>query len=166
MAKSKAKRKSVSHEDAAAPRPRKRKQDEDTVATARPSKKRKAAVTSKLKIKELANVEDDETDVDEPIHYDDEEDVEYIETPELDTKNLKGKKFDPTEATPIIAPGFRLWETNSQLMARGGETLQVTKVNRKVTDYSRVLDVHYPEVFTLVPVRIQPSVLNFSLTSR
>jgi hypothetical protein len=157
MAKSKTKRKSVSQEDAAAPRPRKRKQDADIVATPRPSKKRKAAVASKLKIKKLADDELDVTDVDEPIHYDDVEDVEYIETPELDTKNLKGKKFDPTMAAPITAPGFRLWETNSQLMARGGQTLQVTKVNRKVTDYSRVLDVHYPEVFTLVPVRTQRS---------
>jgi hypothetical protein len=158
MAKSKAKRKSVSQEDAAAPRPRKRKQDAHIVTTPRPSKKRKAAVASKLKIKELANVKDDQTDADEPVHYDDEEDVEYIESPELDTKNLKGKKFDPTDAVPVIAPGFRLWETNSQLMARGGETLQVTKVNRKLTDYSRVLDVHYPEVFTLVPVSSQSSV--------
>ncbi|KAK3707117.1 hypothetical protein LTR37_012286 [Vermiconidia calcicola] len=127
----------------------KRKQAAATVAT-RPSKKRKAAEASNAKFKEIAEHEEYVSDEEEVTA-----DTDYTETPvEIDANKLDACDVVDSDATPIVAPGFRLWETDSKLMASGGKTLQVTKVNKTTQNFSRILNVQYPELFSLVPMVI------------
>lgn len=126
MARTKAKRKSTELDDADVSYPSKRIRATDTYAAEgpRPSRRRKAAEVSLAKLKAI-NDDDDAFDEDEE---DDESADEHASVEEFAEDKAEAQDlFDPT-GLPVVAPGFRLWETNSALMARGGETQKVTKV--------------------------------------
>jgi hypothetical protein len=128
-------RRTYNEDEAPAPRPRKRKQDVEDVPS-RPAKKRKAAEKTNVKLKEIADAENDDSDESE---VEDVTDEAVDEIPEANLTGMEAQVVLPDP--PVVAPGFRLWETDSQLMARGGETMQITKVstssyynNLRITD--------------------------------
>lgn len=130
MARTKAKRKSADDGDAPArvSRPKKRSQAEidETAAPAR--KKRKSAEASSLKMKEIADAEEavseEEAEVAKGV-------IPKAAGPEetgLDASNMDSHDL-VIEDEVVVAPGFRLWEADSKLLAKKGETLTVTKVS-------------------------------------
>ena len=77
------------------------------------------------KLKEIA---DDEEAVEEVEEEEEEiqDEVDDEEPEEVDVDEGEGEALVPEVVVP---PGFRLWETDSKLLAKNGETLKVTKVS-------------------------------------
>jgi hypothetical protein len=107
---------------------RSRKRAAPTAASSRPAKKRKSAEASLAKMKEIADAEDafseDENDEFHAViavtnAADEESDIDMGETEDHDVV--------AAEALPVVAPGFRLWETTSKLASKG-ELTQTSKV--------------------------------------
>ena len=94
----------------------------------RPSKKRKSAEAGKLKMKEIFQAEDLISEVD-PVHVGGECSGAIVkEEKEMNVRNLQSHEIEPP---PVVAPGFRLWDTTSRLASRG-ELSQVSKVSSMV----------------------------------
>ncbi len=125
MARTKAKRKSADDDDAPArvSRPKKRAQADvdETAAPAR--KKRKSAEASSLKLKEIADAEEAVS----------EEEAEVVAATKPKATGLDASKMDSDELVVpeevVVAPGFRLWESDSKMLAKKGQTLTTTKVS-------------------------------------
>lgn len=147
MARTKAKRKSTDsdHADDSYPHKRVRATGTDaaaTTATPRSSARRKAAKTTLSKLKEIA--QDEEAFSDE-----EQEAVEPVGAPEINVKQVEAQSLVDVENLPVVAPGFRLWDTESTLLARKGETLKVTEVS----PLSMVIDCNHPDIHRLASQR-------------
>lgn len=109
---------------------RSKKRAAPTAASSRPVKKRKSAEASLAKMKEITEAEDafSEDEKEEAkalamVANAPEEDAESV----VSTDGLQDHALITGEALPLVAPGFRLWETESKLASKGGLT-QVSKV--------------------------------------
>ena len=106
---------------------KKRSEPSSAMVETRPSKKRKAAEASKVRVKEIVEAEDDFSDDEVRVvktktaekEDDDSED-------DTDVEELQPHQIAPP---PVVAPGFRLWQTSSTLASKG-ELTQVSKVSR------------------------------------
>ena len=121
----------------------------------RPSKKRKSAEAGMLKMKEIAEAEEAVSE-DEVVYVkalkgaktktkepeEDDTDVEEENTDVEDVGDLQAEEIAPP---PVVAPGFRLWDTTSKLALRG-ELSQVAKVNLT----SRVSFDRAADIFSLM----------------
>ncbi len=134
MARTKPKRK-YAHDDGddgPAPRPRGVKRKVEHVATPAPARKRRVAA-DRGRDRVMAIVEAENEFAEEEIEREGASlQVSAIdESPvEADLAGLEAQGVMVEGAVPVVVPGFRLWETESKVMARGGETMLVSKVSQ------------------------------------
>ena len=109
-----------------------KKRSAPTAASQRPAKKRKSAEASMAKMKEIAEAED-------AFSEDERAEVEPLVSkakakadPDAESEGegeegFEGHDMVTEAAVPVVAPGFRLWKTNSKLASKG-ELSQVSQV--------------------------------------
>lgn len=112
---------------------KKRSQADSTASLeTRPLKRRKAAEAGRAKVRKLAEeaISDEEGILDEKV-----EDAAGAEPEDgnSDTEDLENHHI---EAPTVVAPGFRLWQTTSQLASRG-KLSQLYKVSM-IGDYGSI----------------------------
>lgn len=103
-----------------------------TAASQRPAKKRKSAESSLAKVKEIADAEDafpdDEKQEVRPLLWKHNAADSDGESEGEAEEGFVGHDIVTKDATPVVAPGFRLWKTDSRLASKG-ELSQAAQVS-------------------------------------
>ena len=106
-----------------------------TAASQRPAKKRKSAEASIAKMKQIADAEDDFSE-DEMKQVEASEDAAYgaEDASTVDETEMQDHAIGAEEPLPVVAPGFRMWETASKLASKG----EMTDISKVKTNDDRV----------------------------
>ena len=96
----------------------------------RPSKKRKSAEASKAKVKEIVEAEEKMSDDEQPVRLMVAKTTAKATAAISQAEDIDVEELQPYEIAPppVVAPGFRLWDTSSKLASRG-ELSQVSQVS-------------------------------------
>ena len=117
--------------------------------------KRKAAEAGLVKMKVIADAEDEdiEEDLDEMVVPDDNiaTDVDEDDVGSVDFNNIEERNDQDEESVT----GYRSWETTSTLIS-GAAMSDTAKFNTSTQKFSHVLDIQSTDAFNLKPVLASP----------